>query len=428
MTKEATSNLGERSPWAGKLVRLEQVEEELVFLWQMSADNMRTGQNIDVRTSVLNLVICAPDIESARRASAMLRELSSTHLGRVIVMIIDDRTDLPPAVSSWVTLRCFSVISDLMRHCFEQITVLVTGSAISSSAYILQPLLKPDLPVYLWWLGDPPANPASFFNDLIELSTRVIVDSTSFFNPEQDILALASLSQAFPDSAISDLNWGRITPWRELVAQFFDVMDYRPYLAGVNAIEIEHAAAPLAAQTLNEQGEVSPNPARALLLAGWLKAGLGWSIISGSTIAQHDTASGTYHWQLERAISPYTTPRVLDLASGNRAKPTSAQVATIDIRPQVLSDMRPGSLSLVRLTSAVEGRQATFTISRESDPNYVLTSVELSHETRPQRTVRLAATRKESELFNEELEITGHDHLFEQALQEIAGLLDVARS
>ena len=48
-----------------------------------------------------------------------------------------------------------------------------------------------------------------------------------------------------PNSAISDLNWGRITPWRELIAQFFDVTEYRPYLVNVNEIEIEHAVIPL---------------------------------------------------------------------------------------------------------------------------------------------------------------------------------------
>ena len=98
-------------------------------------------------------------------------------------------------------------------------------------------------------------------------------------------------------------------------------------------------------------------------------------------------------------------------------------MASIDIRPQVQSHMRPGSICLVRLTSNVEGKQATFTINREGDPDHVLTSVELSRETRPQRTVSLAAAHDESELLHDELEITGHDYLFEETLQEVAELL-----
>ena len=76
------------------------------------------------------------------------------------------------------------------------------------------------------------------------------------------------------------------------------------------------------------------------------------------------------------------------------------------------------------MTSNIEGNQATFTIDREGDPDHVLTSVELSHGVRPQRAVNLASTRNESELLYDELEIMGHDRLFEQTLQEVVDLLD----
>jgi glucose-6-phosphate dehydrogenase assembly protein OpcA len=421
MTREATNSPGMRLPWAGKTVKIESIEEELAFLWKMSSDNMRTGQNTNVRTSVLNLIICAPDIESAQRASALLRHLSSTHLARVTVLVLDHSGNAPAGISTWITLRCFSVISDLMRHCFEQTTLLLSGGAIRALANIVQPLLKAHLPVYLWWVGDPPEDETAF-NDLIELSNRVIVDSTTFFNPEQDIRTLALLSQAAPNCALSDLNWGRATPWRQLVAQFFDVMEYRPYLAGVNSIEIEHAAAPLATPTVTELGDVSPNPACALLLAGWLKARLGWSLAPESPENIHDTASGTYRWHMESTAGSRAT-RTLGPSRGKSGKAGNAPVAVIDIRPQVQSQMRPGSICLVRLTSSVEGKQATFTINREGDPDHVLTSVELSRETRPQRTVSLTADHVTSELLHDELEITGHDHLFEQTLQEVADLL-----
>ncbi len=97
--------------------------------------------------------------------------------------------------------------------------------------------------------------------------------------------------------------------------------------------------------------------------------------------------------------------------------------ASVSIRPKVDSEQRPGSICLVRLVSNLENKQATFTISREDDPNTVLTSVELSLETRPTRTVMLAAVLNESELLHDELEILGHDYSFEQTLQEVAEML-----
>lgn len=417
MTNDTANGPAVRLPWAGKVVRIEEVEEQLSLLWKMSADNMRTGQNVNVRTSVLNFVICAPDIESAQYASRVLRELSSTHLARVAILIMDSSEERPAALWTWVTLRCFSMFSDLMRHCFEQTTVLATGSAVRAIGNIIQPLLKPDLPIYLWWLGDPPDIDDTTFSNLMEMSDRVIFDSTGFFNPEQDIRTLAALSDASPNCALSDLNWGRISPWLQLVAQFFDTPEYRPYLAGVNSIEIEHAVIPLMTQVRTEQGDVSPNPARALLLAGWLKTRLGWTLAGDTSDNHHDTASGTYHWNMER--SPRST-RQLTSARNKTGKGN----ASISIRPQVQTEMRPGSICLVRLTSTIENKHATFTITLAGDTEHVLTSVELAQETRPKRLVSLAAVYNESELLHNELEILSHDYLFEQILREVAGLLE----
>lgn len=156
MTNHTANEPGVHLPWAGKMVRVDEIEDVLGTLWKISADNLRAGANIGVRTSVLNLIICAPDIETAQQTSKILRELSSTHLSRVVILILESSEDTPTGISVWVTLRCFSIISDLMRHCFEQTTMLASGAAVRSVVNIIEPLLKPDLPVYLWWIGDLP--------------------------------------------------------------------------------------------------------------------------------------------------------------------------------------------------------------------------------------------------------------------------------
>ncbi|HLX57366.1 MAG TPA: glucose-6-phosphate dehydrogenase assembly protein OpcA [Ktedonobacteraceae bacterium] len=423
MTNDTANGPGIRLPWAGKLVRIEEIEQTLTSLWSMSHDNLRTGANINVRTSVLNLVICTPDLETAQLASKVLRDLSSTHLARVAIVALDSNEPVP-SISAWVTLRCFSMISDLMRHCFEQTTLLTKGSATRAAGNILQPLLKPDLPVYLWWLGDPPDQDDPTFHNLVDLSNRIIFDSTSFFAPEQDIRTLAALCKAAPDSALSDLNWGRLTSWRELVIQFFDVPEYRPYLSGIQSIEIEHAAAPLAAPGRTDEGDVSPNPTRALLLAAWLKERLGWPLSAHTANNHHDTASGSYHWEMQRMANQ----RVAQLASPRtKSGRLGSRPGSITIRPKVRSEMRPGSIVLVRLVSIADNKEAIFTISRDADLDHVYTSVELEQETRQKRIVSLTTQHKESDLLRDELEITGHDYLYEQTLQEVADLLDAER-
>ncbi|HLI09819.1 MAG TPA: glucose-6-phosphate dehydrogenase assembly protein OpcA [Ktedonobacteraceae bacterium] len=416
MTKGTAGNPDIRIPWAGRPISLDEFEDQLAFLWKMSADNMRTGSNLYVRTSVLNLLICAPDIETARKASALLRYLSTTHLARVTILILDRSTPID-ALSAWVTLRCFSIISDLMRHCFEQTTLLLSGSALRSAANIVRPLLKPDLPAYLWWIGEPASND-TVFKGLVEISNRVIIDTSTFLNPEEDLLALSSLMQSHQGIAISDMNWERIMPWRQLVAQFFDTPELLPYLSGIHTIEIEHAVAPLAIPLQSERGEISPNPTSAFLLAGWLKGRLGLQR-SFSEKEIRERESGHYRWQLERTLAVNPTALLSDMPrSGKKTQNTS-----LELIPRVYPELRPGSPVRVTLKSKIESKAATFTINRENDTEHVLTTIELSQETRPQRTVSLASNQEESDLLQTELEFTGRDYTFEETLRELADLL-----
>lgn len=423
MAKDITDTSGPRLPWAGRKVRAEQVEEELSIFWRMAADNVRNSQNIQVRTSVLNLVICTPDVASAQQASAIIRDLSSTHVARVILLILDTTQGQPGTVSTWVTLRSFPVVSDTMRHNFEQITVMITGPAVRSAGNILQPLLKPQLPTYVWWLDDPPRDFA-IFRSLTPLSNRIIVDSSTFSTPELSISTLPTLIDIAPDSALSDLNWGRITSWRQLVAQFFDVAEYKPYLTGVDSIEIEYAIPSVTDNTLAEQGAASTNPLCALLLGAWLTSRLEWRLSPDETHIQHGPSMGTYDWQMIRTLSsPKTRSTTGKLSTGKLSKQENVSYGHVHIRPRIETDMPPGSLCLIRLVSHIDNKYATFTINREDGPDHVLTSVELPQTTRPQRTVSMAANYVVSELLHDELEIMGRDQLYEETLREVAALL-----
>src|SRR5579875_736413 len=300
--EDTVNSTGPRLPWAGKRVEMEEIEETLTTFWHMSADNVRIAQNLNVRTSVLNFVICVPNTTLAREASFVIRDLSSTHIARVILLILDSDPSSPDAVFTWVTLRSFPVISDITRHNFEQITMLASGSAVRAISNIIHPLLKPDLPVYTWWLQDIPTNP-EVFSSLARISNRIIIDSDGFSQPTESIRTLTKLIPTLPESAISDLNWGRITPWRQLVAQFFDG-EYKHYLNSINTIEIEHAVHVQSDETSSSGDDLKEPPAsrlnatRALLMAGWLKTSLNWQFSANQFPVETDIRTGTYHWQM----------------------------------------------------------------------------------------------------------------------------------
>jgi glucose-6-phosphate dehydrogenase assembly protein OpcA len=413
---------GRKLSWAGKLVCLDQIERELLSLWHLAADNMRISQNMNVRTSVLNFIICAPNPASAKRASTLLRGLSSTHIARVILVILDAQSNYPPDISTWITLRSFPIISDIMRHTFEQITALFTANAIYDAANLVHSLLKPDLPVYLWWVDDLPTD-LSIFCQILTNNKRVIVDSNEFIAPEERIQQLSQFLQVTPDCALSDLNWGRITPWRELIAQFFDVADYRPYLVNINSIEIEHAVLPLSEAPSPQDTSISSNPIPALLLATWLQTRLGWLISNNDTTLVRNTQTGIYRWHLTNRKPSPTTATSLITTLPDRLARTSKDYITITVQPRIQSGLLPGTICLVRLTSQKDDSLAIFSINRGDDEQYVVTSVQIPGYNHPQRTVNIAATHKENEMLHDELEITGRDYLYERSLHEVSSLL-----
>jgi glucose-6-phosphate dehydrogenase assembly protein OpcA len=310
-----------------------------------------------------------------------------------------------------------------MRHPFEQITVALSGNAVHSAASIIQSLLKPDLPVYLWWVDDLPAD-VSIFSRLIASSRRVIIDSHDFTPPEERIQALSEILRNAPDCALSDLNWGRVTPWRELIAQFFDIVGYRPYLVNVDSIEIEYAVIPQVGETEQASAGISPRPIRALLLAVWLQTRLGWQQSAADSPVQHDPVAGTYSWHMSKrhassAISgPLIASQSAELAIGTKGS------IDITVRPRLQAELHPGDICLVRLTGQTNNTPTIFAIDRGDDDDHVITSVQIPGSNRPQGTVNIAATHNEDIMLNDELEIMGRDYLYEQALHGVFSLLN----
>jgi glucose-6-phosphate dehydrogenase assembly protein OpcA len=103
------------------------------------------------------------------------------------------------------------------------------------------------------------------------MADRLVIDSASFDRPHEDLRQLAGLL-AGGRLRLSDLNWGRLTSWRELVAGFWDVADYRDSLKRIEKIVIEYDPPD------RSHEEMAP---KALLALGWITASLGWEVSDG---------------------------------------------------------------------------------------------------------------------------------------------------
>ena len=228
-----------------------------------------------VRACVLNLVVYTEAAEARAEVDELLGAVVERHPCRAIVLAAE-RGAAEARLEASVSTRCQLSTRGRKRICGEQITVEAAGTAVETASTAVAPLLVPDVPVFLWW-KDIPHYDDKLFARLAGMADRVVIDSASFDEPHQDLLRLARLLEG-GRLRLSDLNWGRLTSWRSLVANFWDVADYRASLSLIERVRIEYDP-PERAHT-----QVAP---KALLALGWLASSLGWGAAAdGSTLSE----------------------------------------------------------------------------------------------------------------------------------------------
>ena len=246
------------------------VERELMAMWaEMSAPEGGEQSAGVVRACVLNLVVFAAGSEERAEADELLETVVEGHPCRAIV-IAAERESSEARLDAYASTRCQISARGSKRICGEQITIEVAGSAVETASTAVAPLLVPDVPVFLWW-KDIPHGADKLFDKLSEMADRVVIDSASFDQPHEDLLRLAQLISE-GRLRLSDLNWGRLTSWRSLVASFWDVADYRDSLARVERVKIEYDPPD------RSHDSVAP---KAMLALGWIASCLGWDVAEG---------------------------------------------------------------------------------------------------------------------------------------------------
>lgn len=226
-----------------------------------------------VRACVLNLIVYVAGRDECPEVNDLLEDIVERHPCRAI-LIVADRAATSPRLEAFVSTRCQLTPRGSKQVCGEQITIEADGAVVETASTAVAPLLVPDVPVFLWW-KDIPYQEDKLFDHLAEMADRVVIDSASFDQPHKDTLRLAAILKR-GGLRLSDLNWGRLTSWRSLVASFWDVADYRESLAQIVKVNIEYDPPD------RSHDEIAP---KALLALGWIASCLGWEVASeGSTL------------------------------------------------------------------------------------------------------------------------------------------------
>jgi glucose-6-phosphate dehydrogenase assembly protein OpcA len=357
--------------WSGQAVDVQAIDTALERMREKAADAAPAeGAALGTRTSVLTLVAYALDAAAAQRAGETIAALPEYHPSRSLVVLAQPSDD-EPAIDARLSAHCHIAPGLEGQVCFEEVELTVMGRAARHLHSVVLPLLVSDLPVFSWWSGDLPGD-LHLLSDVLDASDRFIVDSTRLGDAQAGLPCLASLVR-HTTTAVSDLSWARLTPWRQFIAHSFDPPNLRPYLEGLTSLDIEHAAG---------------SPAQALLLVGWLAARLGWQ---PKGVATHGYR----------------------LRSG-----TGDVLATLHAQPS--EDEAPGSLLAVRLVASHGNSEATLSI-RRSGPQLASVTAQ-TPDASLERTVRLAGAG-EPEMLAQELEMNGRDLFYEEALAMTDALL-----
>lgn len=349
------------------------IERQLTSLWRQASTDVESGV---IRSSTSNLLVyLSEDYDSSDFEEAMTH-IAAERPCRALVMYVD-HNGVDSTITADVTSRCTLPTGSSKQVCCEQVTINASGSQINEIPSAIAPLLIPDLPVYLWWRAEPRLRDRGIFGKLVEIADRVVIDSARFIDPMRDLVAEAELLRDNPRlTAISDLNWARLNAWRALIAGFYDLQEYRPFLSELSRVVIEHS---------RPEGTDAPISLRALLLGGWLASRLGWQI-------KHHESSGTGHsFTFESAgrevlLHFVTTERKIE----------------------------PARLAKVTLESAADP-SAVFSVRRSTDSTRIETMATAGGSTRRQRVLGYENI-PESALLIRELDLLGHDRVYEQAV------------
>jgi hypothetical protein len=198
-----------------------------------------------LRTSSATHIAWVPeDWEAAARA--VQEGLAERHPSRLIILFPrpeDPRDELDADVS----VVCFRTGGLEREVCAELISIRLNGPRAGAPASVVLPLLVSDLPVFLRWRGALPFGERPL-EELVDVVDRLVVDSREWDDPAG---GLAGLAAYLPRTAVSDIAWARILPWRRAIAWTWP--------------------APATARRLRVTGP----QAESLLLARWLETRLG---------------------------------------------------------------------------------------------------------------------------------------------------------
>lgn len=220
---------------ASSEIRAESLLKELAGVWK-ELDKTESSYAV-VRACSMTLMVADIGTAGEQDIAGTLGDLMYSHPGRYISLRIVDQAE--PLLQARVFAQCQLAFGRRQQLCCEQIEFSATRNRISDFYAVALGLAVADLPVLLW-IRKAELLLDSEFHPLLRLARSLLLDSAQFTSPLTGLAEMESRRQA--GWRIKDLNWTRLTPWRETIAQMFETAACRTLASRIRKVEVSGRA------------------------------------------------------------------------------------------------------------------------------------------------------------------------------------------
>jgi glucose-6-phosphate dehydrogenase assembly protein OpcA len=367
--------------------------------YQFARSEAGDDEHLHPRNCVMTLIGIAPTEAHEEVARRTTQTIGMEHPAQAIVI----REEAPIRgrhLDAWITTDVQRPETACAIEC-ELITLHVHGQAADHLGALLDPILVSGVPTYLWWLGTPPFGRRELL-EALRICDGLVVDSAAFDDPHRSFHRMSSLLKvAHHRLGLADLQWARLRPWRETIAQFFTPADRRAFLDGIGQVRVDYA------------GVDAANRIAAALLTGWIASALGWKLhrvsaaSEGAVVARYESAD-----------------RRLD----------------VELRPWVKEHMVHGEVCAVALTGTSGGTSFRLTVQHDPErrpgragslherrgkdtARVLLTMIEIG-DSKPLRHVQQLEPADEVSLLLDLLSTGTHDEVYNRSLAAASELIE----
>ncbi len=362
------------------------VEKKLAELWAKNTGNLEDDDAAVLRSRVANLLIFVSNASALQEAAESMQMLTAAHPGRVLLLLGDREAEDRDIEMSVMSLCQTDKRTGAKHLCGEEVILKAQGKFVVELPSAAIPLLVSDLSTFICWRDAIDAGD-EVLKKLLPATDRFVIDSSKFEAPLLELIQTNELfnQQTLGEIGITDLNWERLTLWRALLADFYDVPAYQRPLERIDSVTIDFVAPE------SHEDAVAP---QALLIVGWLASRLGWTINTEQAEHKFD---------------------VFQFTSANRN-------ITVKLNRAHAGAGKPGRLVQVNLRTDDES-PASFVVARSADNTHILAEARIGSDAKRGRLLPVR-NRSSAQLLAREMEILSVDRVYRDAVAMMVRLIN----